>query len=35
MQIKIIEELIDKGFIISIDQFYRINGVDLVDKQLY
>lgn len=35
MQIKIIEELIDKGFIISIDEFYRINGVDLVDKELY
>lgn len=35
MQIRIIEELIDKGFIISIDEFYRINGVDLVDKELY
>lgn len=26
---KIIGELIDKGFIISADEFYRINGVDL------
>jgi hypothetical protein len=27
--------LINKGYINSVDEFYRINGVDIVQKEMY
>ncbi len=32
---RIIEELIDRGFIISSDEFYRINGFDLDHREYF
>lgn len=32
---KIYELLIDDGYLLSMDEFYRINGVDLVGDQSY
>jgi hypothetical protein len=32
---KIFEILVDGGYIISIDEFYRINGIDAVHKEVY
>lgn len=32
---KIYQILIDDGYLLSMDEFYRINGVDLVGDQQY